>query len=266
MANTYNSLINTGDILVPVKAATVFAAHESSLFLGGQLIPIVSAPNGLVKIPKISGGSATKLSAEATPGVDFTPDAVSGTSVDLVCDLYASRAVVRDLGAIDPNEIGRQLGNKISAAFDADVTAALADLAAGTPGDDLLADIFGAVGSIRAAGETGQLYGVVSANKYADIMSKIGSTSYAGGEQFQGAALRSGLLGAIAGVPMFVTSYLTDGMAIFGQDALRIAMQKNVDVEIQRRAAAVGNDVVANLHAVVGLVDDTRGVYFDYSA
>ena len=44
-------------------------------------------------------------------------------------------------------------------------------------------------------------------------------------------------------------------MAIFGQDAMRIAMQKNVDLEVERRAAAVGFDVVASLHAGVGLVD-----------
>jgi hypothetical protein len=37
-------------------------------------------------------------------------------------------------------------------------------------------------------------------------------------------------------------------------------MFKNVDLEVQRRAAAVGNDIVASLHAGVGLVDAARGV------
>jgi hypothetical protein len=48
--------------------------------------------------------------------------------------------------------------------------------------------------------------------------------------------------------------------AIFAQDALRIAMFKNVDLEVQRRAAAVGNDIVASLHAGVGLVNAATGV------
>jgi hypothetical protein len=49
-------------------------------------------------------------------------------------------------------------------------------------------------------------------------------------------------------------------MAIFGADAMRIGMQKNVDLEVARRAEAVGFDVVASLHAGVGLIDAGRGV------
>lgn len=269
-SDSYNSLYSNETILVPVKAATVFAAHESSLFLGGQLIPVVQAPNGLVKIPKISGGTAANMGSGSSAIGDITAAAVTGASVDLVCDLYAARTVVRDLGAIDATEIGRQLGNKISATFDADVANALGDLTGQeiASGNLDLEEIFAAVATIRGAGETGQLFGVVSTNAYAALMGAIGSTSYAGGDLFQGQALRSGYFGQIAGVQMFVSSYLNDTntgvtgtkAAIFGQDALRIAMQKNVDVEVARRAEAVGNDVVASLHATVGVVDSARGV------
>jgi len=262
MSDNYQSLVNSSDLLVPVKAATVFAAHEASLFLGGQMIPVVSAPNGLLQIPRVSGGSAVKLSGQ-TSYEDVAASNVTAAKNSLTCDLYAARTVVRDLGAVDPSEIGRQLGNKISAAFDGDVATALAALTAGTYAGTTLAvgDIFAAVGEIRGAGETGQLFGVVSAAEYGNIMGSIGSQAYAGGEMFQGQALRSGYLGSIAGVQMFVSSYLSAGAAVFGQDALRIAMQKNVDVEIARRAEAVGNDVVASLHAAVGVIDAARGVY-----
>lgn len=262
MSDNYNSLVNSSGLLVPVKAATVFAAHEASLFLGGQIVPVVAAPNGLLRVPKISGGTAVKLSGQ-TNYEDVAASAATGTGVDLVCDLYAARTVVRDLGAIDANEIGRQLGNKISASFDADAAAAMGALTAGSlaGANATVADIFTAVATIRGAGETGQLFGVVSTAEYAAIMGSIGSQAYAGGDLFQGAALRSGYLGSIAGVQMFVSSYLTEGVAVFGQDAMRIAMQANVNVEIARRAEAVGNDVVASLHAKIGVVDSTRGVY-----
>lgn len=269
-SDSYNSLYSNESILVPVKAATVFAAHESSLFLGGQLIPSVMAPNGLLKVPKISGGSAANMGSGSSAIGDVSAVAVTGSAIDLVCDLYAARTVVRDLGAIDPTEIGRQLGNKISATFDADVAKALGGLTGQeiTSGNLDLEEIFAAVATIRGAGETGQLYGIVSTNAYAALMAAIGSQAYAGGDLFQGQALRSGFFGQIAGVQMFVSSYLNDTntgvtgskAAIFGQDALRIAMQKNVDVEIARRAEAVGNDVVASLHATVGVVDAARGV------
>lgn len=269
-SDSYNSLYSNENILVPVKAATVFAAHESSLFLGGQLVPVVQAPNGLLKVPKISGGTAANMGSGSSAIGDVAAAAVTGNAVDLVCDLYAARTVVRDLGAIDPTEIGRQLGNKISATFDADVALAMAGLTGQeiTSGDLDLEEIFKAVATIRGAGETGQLYGVVSTTAYAALMGAIGSSAYAGGDMFQGQALRSGYFGSIAGVQLFVSSYLNatntgitgTKAAIFGQDALRIAMQKNVDVEIARRAEAVGNDVVASLHATVGVVDAARGV------
>lgn len=269
-SDNFNSLYSTGDILVPVKAATVFAAHESSLFLGGQLIPSVMAPNGLLKVPKISGGTASNMGSGDSAIGDVAAAAVTGSAVDLVCDLYAARTVVRDLGAIDPTEIGRQLGNKISSTFDADVAKAMGSLTGQeiASGDLDLEEIFKAVATIRGAGETGQLFGVVGTGSYAALMGAIGTTAYAGGDLFQGQALRSGFFGTIAGVQFFVSSYLNatnTGVtgakaAIFGQDALRIAMQKNVDVEIARRAEAVGNDVVASLHATVGVVDANRGV------
>ena len=209
---------------------------------GGQLVPVVSAPNGLLKVPKISGGSAANMGSGSSAISDVAAVAVTGSSVDLVCDLYAARTVVRDLGAIDPTEIGRQLGNKISSTFDADVAKAMGSLTGQeiTSGDLDLEEIFAAVATIRGAGETGQLYGVVGTGAYAALMSAIGSQAYAGGDLFQGQALRSGYFGTIAGVQFFVSSYLNatnTGVtgakaAIFGQDALRIAMQKNVDVEI----------------------------------
>ena len=61
---------------------------------------------------------------------------------------------------------------------------------------------------------------------------------------------------------MFTSHYVTGANKgfIFGKDALRIAMFKGVDLEVQRRAAAVGNDIVASLHAGVGVVDATRGI------
>lgn len=268
MANSaYTSGINTDALFVPAKAATVYAAHESSLFLGGQLIPVVNAPNGVLQVPELAAVSATKISAEAAPGVDLDTVLSADTKNTIVANLYAARSVVRDLGNVDPQEIGRVLGNAVSTSFDTDVATALATLTGGTTGgSSVLDDIFGAVGAIRAAKETGMLYGVVSADLYGTVMSAVGSTAYAGGDVFQGAALRSGLLGQIAGVPMFVSAYLSEGIAIFGQDAMRIGMQKNIDLEVGRRPEAVGFDVVASLHAAIGVIDAGRGRYLDYSS
>jgi hypothetical protein len=268
MADSYVSVTNTDALVVPVKAATVYAAHESSLFLGGEIIPVVSAPNGVLQVPELAAVSATTITSGITTDVAVTNPA--DTKNTITCDLYAARSVVRDLGAIDPSEIGRTLGNAVSKAFDQDVAGVMGSLTAQeiTSGDLDMAEVAAAVATIRGAGETGPLYGVVSTNAYAALMNDIGGTAFAGGDLFQGAALRSGFFGTLMGVQVFVSSYLNDTntgvtgskMAIFGADAMRIGMQKNVDVEVARRAEAVGNDVVASLHAAVGLIDAGRGV------
>lgn len=269
MADSYISVTNTDALMVPVKAATIYAAHESSLFLSGQLIPSVAAPNGLLQVPELADVSATTITSGITTDVAVTNPA--DTKNIITCDLFAARSVVRDLGAIDPAEIGRVLGNAVSKAFDKRVMSVMGTLTGQEITDSAgltIAEIANAVGTIRGTGETGPLYGIVGAGSYSQLMQEIGSQAYAGGDLFQGQALRSGFFGTIMGVQMFVSSYLDATntavagakAAIFSADAMRIAMQKNVDLEIARRAEAVGFDVVASLHANVGLIDANRGI------
>jgi hypothetical protein len=268
----FNTAYDLESLVVNTKAATVYTAHENSLFLGGELIPMVNLPAGSItaQIPVMGSVTAEKLgSADPAAVDDFTALTVTDTSVTISANIYAARHVMRDLGGIDPQETGRVLGNAIQSKFDIDVMAAIGGLTEQEITDSTLTvnEILKAVGTIRAAGETGPLVGVVSAAMYAGLMNDIGGTSFAGGD-FQTQAMRSGFLGQVAGVNLFVSSYLTPTntgntnakAAIFGQDAMRIAMFKNVDLEIQRRAEAVGNDIVASLHAGVGVVDATRGV------
>lgn len=264
MANSaYASGFNTDALFVAAKAATVFAAHETSLFLGGGMIPVVNAPNGLLQVPELAAVTATTLTAEAAPGVDLDSVLAADTKNTIQCDIYAARSVLRDLGAIDPAEIGRVLGNAVSKAFDQAVVTALGNLTASTSDSDpvTLDAIFDAVAQIRGNGETGQLMGIVSAAEAANLMKDIGSTSYAGGD-FQSEAMRNGFLGTVAGVRMFQSSYISGANKgfIFAGDAARIAMQKNVDIEVARRPEAVGQDIVASLHAGVGVIDAGRGV------
>jgi len=268
MADSYISSTNTDALFVPAKAATVYAAHENSLFLGGEMIPVVNAPNGVLQVPELAAVTATSITSGITTDVAVTNPVDTKNTIN--CDLIAARSVVRDLGAIDPSEIGRSLGNAVSSLFDKTVMGVVGTLTAQeiTAGDLDMAEVAAAVATIRGNGETGQLYGVVGAGAYAALMNDIGGTAFAGGDIFQGAALRSGFFGTLMGVQVFVSSYLDATntgvtgakMAVFSADAMRIAMQKNVDLEIGRRPEAVGNDVVASLHAGVGLIDAGRGV------
>lgn len=262
----FNTAYDLESLMVNTKAATVYTAHENSLFLGGSLIPVVQLPAGSVtaQIPVMGSVTAEKLtSADPDALDDFTALTVTDTKVTIEADIYAARHVLRDLGGIDPQETGRVLGNAIQSKFDADVITAMNGLTASTSDSDPMTvdAVFDAVAQIRGTGEMGGLIGFVSPAEAANLMKDVGSTAYAGGD-FQTEALRNGFVGTIGGVRFFVSSYISGANKgfILAQDAMRIAMFKNVDLEIQRRAAAVGNDIVANLHAGVGVIDATRGI------
>lgn len=263
----YNTAYDLESLMVNTKAATVYTAHENSLFLGGSLVPVMSLPAGSItaQVPKLGTVTAEKItSADLTTITDdFTHQSVTDSTVTITANIYASRQVLRDLGGIDPSETGRVLGQSIQASFDADVITAMNGLTASSHDSDPMSvdALLDAAAQIRGTGESGQLVGIVSSVEAANLMKDVGSAAYAGGD-FQTEGLRNGWLGTIAGIQMFQSSYITGTNKgfVFGKDALRIAMFKNVDLEIQRRAAAVGNDIVASLHAGVGLVDATRGV------
>jgi hypothetical protein len=264
MANSaFASGFNTDALFVAAKAATIYAAHEQSLFLGGGMIPVVNAPNGLLQVPELAAVAATTLTSEASTGVDLDSVLSADTKNVIQCDIFAARSVLRDLGNIDPSEIGRVLGNSVSKAFDTAVVAAMNGLTASTSDSDPMTvdALFDAVAQIRGNGETGPLMGVVSTVEAANLMKAIGTAAYGGGD-FQSEAMRNGFLGQIAGVRLFQSSYVTGTNKgfIFAGDAMRIAMQQNVGIETARRPEAVGQDIVASLHAGVGVIDAGRGV------
>ena len=265
-----NSAFNLDKMVVPTKAATIYQAHEASLFLPGAIIPSVNVPAGSasLRVPVLSGVAATKITSEsANADGDVTPDdSTSGAVADIAMNIYAARNVLRDLSGIDPAEVGRLLGNAVAKKFDEDCIAQLesTDITneVDTAGTVTLPFFFDAIKLIRDAGEMGQLNCVVSTAMATNLMKTLGDSNFnvAAGD-YASEALRNGFMGRLAGVNMFMSSYMTANQGtIFAQDAFRMGMHKDVDVEIARRAAAVGNDVVASLHAGVGLVDASRAV------
>jgi hypothetical protein len=278
MANeAYLSGINLDELMVNTKAATVYAAQENSLYLSGGIVPMVNVPAGSLKaqVPVMGAVAATVISSEASTGVDLDSKVMTDAQNHISLNLHAARSVVRDLGGVSTAEIGRILGNAVAKSVDTTVTTAMGSLTeqemleTGTAkGKITLEHIFEAVATIRGAGEGGELFGIVSTDSYADLMTAIGSTAFSGGD-FQTAAMRNGFFGKIAGINCFVSSYLNNTqiagthnpkMAVFSGDAMRGAISGGVNVEVERRAAAVGFDVVASAAFGCATIDATRGV------
>ena len=242
MANSaYGSGLNLDAMVVPVKAATVFAAHENSLYLPGAIVPKIEVPAGSAsaQVPLMGSVTATTITSEGAGGSgnpqDFETVLPSDTKKTINLSLHAARTVLRDLGGIDTADMGRIMGNAIATAVDKEITSKMVGLTEQeiTSGNLDTDEIFSAVGTIRGAGENGKLFGIVSTDAYANLLSSIGSNSFAGGE-FQNSAMRNGFFGNIAGVECYVSSYLNNTtlgsavnpkMAIFSEDAMRMAAQ-----------------------------------------
>ena len=277
MANSlYGSGLNLDAMVVPVKAATVYTAQENSLYLPGAIVPKVEVPAGSAsaQVPLMGSVTATTITAEDTAASgnpqDFDTVIPTDTKNTINLSLHAARTVLRDLGGIDTADMGRIMGNAIATAVDKEITSKFVGMTEQeiTSGNLDLDEVFAAVATIRGNGENGQLFGIVSTDAYANLMSAIGSTAFAGGE-FQNSAMRNGFFGSIAGVQCFVSSYLNNTvlgsavnpkMAVFSADAMRMAAQGGVNVEVARRPEAVGFDVVASMAQGAKLIDASRGV------
>ena len=277
MANSlYGSGLNLDAMVVPVKAATVYTAQENSLYLPGAIVPKIEVPAGSAsaQVPLMGSVTATTITAEDTAASgnpqDFDTVIPTDTKNTINLSLHAARTVLRDLGGIDTADMGRIMGNAIATAVDKEITSKFVGMTEQeiTSGNLDLDEVFAAVATIRGNGENGQLFGIVSTDAYANLMSAIGSTAFAGGE-FQNSAMRNGFFGSIAGVQCFVSSYLNNTvlgsavnpkMAVFSADAMRMAAQGGVNVEVARRPEAVGFDVVASMAQGAKLIDASRGV------
>lgn len=258
---SYNSGIDLSAMMSKMVAETIFAAQESSIFLGGAIIPMVQGPAGstVIRVPKLIGSAAEAMSGDSI-AEDFTANALTASGVNIQADLTAARTVLRDFGGVDASEVGRVLGNSVTAKFDASCTALFTGFTATQTGALDMDNLLDAAAQIRGAGETGTLYGVVSPAAGAELMKAVGGSSFAGSDQGS-TALTNGWLGTIAGISIYQSAHVSTGRgAIFGADALRIGMFSNVNVEAQRRASAVGFDIVASLTAGVAMIDDARGV------
>jgi hypothetical protein len=267
-STAYDSL---NGMVVNTLAQATFAAYERSLFLGGMLIPAIQVPAGsyTAQVPFINAPSLTV--EEAGPGADFEFDDLTVQTVNadgrlIVAKTFGARTIVRDVAGVDIGAVGTLLGNKVAAAWDTAAVTTLLTMNDNTPvatGGDLDVDmLFQASSAIRAAGETGALYGIISPAMAYQLMKNLTTTngSNIAGGSFQSAGLQTGFVTQVAGITLFQSSYATGNGVVFGEDAARMATFKGLDVEIQRRSSALGYDVVASIHAGLGIVDGNRGV------
>jgi len=267
MANTSSAYDTLSGMVVNTQAAAIYAAFERSLFLSGQMIPTINVPAGsyTAQVPLVDG---TVTVDEAAHGGDFATEELTLSQIDATkhevrAITYGARAVLRNIGSPDPTAIGTTIGHKISAAYDADVMTALLAMNDNTPvataGDLTMDKLFLAASAIRARGETGPLFGIITPAMAYQLMGDISTAAFGGGD-YQGEALRNGFVTSAAGIQIFQSSHATTNGVIFGADAARQAQFSPLAVTMTDAPTKLGMDVVGSLAQGVKVIDEKRGV------
>ena len=275
MANESTSS-TLSELYTEIVAEALFVASERSIMRPLVRNYAVTGGGKSVEVPIYSAVSAAAVS-EAS---DLSNTAIDPTSKTITCSEHGIMTTLTDLGRSSAPrnvaaDIGRLFGEAIAKKQDKDLTALFGGFSTtvGSASTVMSASlIFQAVAKLRAAGVPGENLSAVIKPKVAfDLKSGLTNTFANPNPGVGNEALRTGLVGQIAGVNIFETSNIADASgndpgttgdykgAVFHSDALGLAMMQDLKIETQRDASLRADEIVATAVYGVGELDDSKG-------
>jgi N4-gp56 family major capsid protein len=252
----------------------MFVANERSIMRGLVKNYSIPASNGkTITVPIYPTQSAAAL----TEGNEVSNTEVSTNGVTLTVSTVAIRTIVTDLvrASAASNvvaDMGRLFGEAIAKKMDQDLLALFSGFSTGVGGASTAmsaALVAQAVARLRAnAVPSDALACVVNPYVAYDLKANLTNTfANPNAGIIQNEAMQMGYVGTLFGVPVFESSNIADTGtagdyvgAVFHRDALGLAMIGDINIETQRRASFVGDDIVASAHYGVGELYDGYGV------
>ena len=274
MANTTSSTLS--ELYTEIVAEALFVASERSIMRPLVKNYAVTGGGKSVEVPIYSAVSAAAVSE----GSDLSSTAIDPTSKTITCTEHGILTVLTDLGRNSAPrnvaaDIGRLFGEAIAKKIDKDLTALFGGFSTtvGSASTVMSASlIFQAVAKLRAAGvPADNLSAVIHPQVAFDLKSGLTNTFANPNPGVGNEALRTGLVGQIAGVNIFETSNMTDSSsndpgttgdykgAVFHPDSLGLAMMQDLKIETQRDASLRADEIVATAVYGVGELDDSKG-------
>jgi N4-gp56 family major capsid protein len=272
MAGSTTSTLN--DLLPAITAEAMFVANERSIMRGLVKNYSLPASNGkTITVPRYPVQSA----AAVTEGDEVSNTAVSTDGVTLTVSTVAIRTIITDLvrASAASNvvaDMGRLFGEAIAKKMDQDLLALFSGFSTGVGGASTAmsaALVAQAVARLRANAVPSDALACVVHPFVAYDLKKDLTNTFANPNAgiIQNEAMQSGYVGTLFGVPVFESSNIADTGtagdyvgAVFHRDALGLAMIGDINIETQRRASFVGDDIVASAHYGVGELYDGYGV------
>ena len=283
MAGSTTTTLN--DLLPEIIQEAMFVASERSIM------------RGLVKNYTLAPGQGKHVNvpiyplqtaAGVTEGDEVSNTAVSTDTAQLTVAPVAIRTLLTDLARTSAasnvvGDLGKLFGEAIARKIDTDLTALFTGFSGGT-GDYTTqitpAVIFQAIAKLRATGAPIEGMAIVLHPEIAYDLKAALTTGGATGAFTMGAysevgneAMRQGYVMQLGGVPVYETSnisYVTNAGdfpgAVFHRDALGFGMIGDMNIEIQRRASFLGDDIVASAYYGVGELQDGLGKYLKYDS
>ena len=275
MANESTSS-TLSELYTEIVAEALFVASERSIMRPLVRNYAVTGGGKSVEVPFYSSVSASAVN-EAT---DLTNTAIDPTSKTITCSEHGIMTTLTDLARNSAprnvaGDIGRLFGEAIAKKVDKDLTALFGGFSTtvGSASTTMSASlIFQAVAKLRANSVPGDnLNAVIHPQVAFDLKSGLTNTFANPNPGVGNEALRSGLVGQIAGVNIFETSNMTDSSsndpgttgdykgAVFHPDALGLAMMQDLKIETQRDASLRADEIVATAVYGVGELNDANG-------
>ncbi len=275
MANETTSS-TVSELYTEIVAEALFVASERSIMRPLVKNYAVTGGGKSVEVPIYSAVSASGVS-EAS---DLSNTAINPSSQTITCTEHGIMTTLTDLARNSAprnvaGDIGKLFGEAIAKKIDKDLTALFGGFSTtvGSASTVMSASlIFQAVAKLRASGVPGEnLSAVIHPQVAFDLKSGLTNTFANPNPGVGNEALRTGLVGQIAGVNIFETSNMTDSSdndpgttgdykgAVFHSDALGLAMMQDLKIETQRDASLRADEIVATAVYGVGELDDSKG-------
>ena len=263
------------ELYTEIIAEAMFVANEKSLMRGLVKNYSISGGGKSVEVPIYAAVSAAAVSeASDLSNTAINPSSVTITASEIgimttLTDL-ARNSASRNVGA----DIGRLFGEAIAKKIDVDLIALFDGFSKIVGGADVAfsaAKLFEAVAELRnLAVPSSDLACVVHPYIAYDMKSGVSNTFGSGSgatTDIGNAAMRSGFVGTVAGVPVYESANISNTGttgdykgAVFHKDALGLAMMQDLKLETQRDASLRADEIVATAVYGVAELNDTYGV------